>query len=308
MKKIIPFYFSLLPCLAFAQQANEIYLFDMLVKKDKIIVSNPQNITNHKGYDNQPFFHPTKPIIYYTSEIDSNNTDIKYYNYKTKKTYQFTNTPQLCEYSPTVTPDGKYISCIIQRPNGRQDLCKYPIKNENDSSIVLINNLKVGYHTWIDKSNLLLFILGDSSNDLHYYNIDTKTDTILAKKIGRAMHKIPNENAMSFVDKSDDSIFIVKNFDLDSNKISSLAKMYKNEDLAWLKNGSILESNGEKMYYFWPLRFVDFGKINDWNGKGDRFKILAEPVYIKGDKSMLKKITRIAVNAKNNKVAIVVAE
>ncbi len=292
IKKILYCFLSLFPSLIVAQQANEIYLFDMDVKKDKITLSNPQNITNHKGYDNQPFFHPTKPIIYYTSETDSNNTDIKYYNYKTKKTEQFTHTLHLREYSPTVTPDGKYISCIIQRPNGQQDLCKYPIKNGNDSSIVLINNLKVGYHCWIDKSNLLLFILGDSSSDLHRYNIDSKKDTILANKIGRALHKIPNENAMSFVDKSNDSVWNIMSLNLSYNYIQYIASTIKqNEDLVWLNNGSRLLSDGRNIYFY-----------RKW------MKPPRGYVTMECDTTMLKKTTRIAVNAKNNKVAIVVGE
>ncbi len=292
MKKASYFLFLLLPFCSFAQQANEIYLFDMVVKKDKITLSNPQNITNHKGYDNQPFFHPTKPIIYYTSEVDSNNTEIKYYNYKTKETRYHTHTPQLREYSPTVTPDGNYISCIIQRPNGQQDLCMYHIQHAGHTAITEIDNLKVGYHCWIDKSNLLLFILGDSSNDLHYYNINTKKDTILAKKIGRALHKIPNKNAMSFVDKSDDSAWWITKLNLEDNSQRRISEtLTQNEDLAWLNDGRILAGDGNNIYY--------------WGGaKEDPIR----EVSIIGDTSMLKKITRIALNNKNNKVAIVVGE
>ena len=173
------------------QTGSEIILFDLKINDGQIFLSNPINITNHKGYDNQPSFHPSKPIIYYASFDDSSRSDIKFYNYQTGKTSNLTVTRER-EYSPTVTPDGKFISCIIQRDNGAQDLGKYPI--EGGQPEVLINNLVVGYHVWIDQNRLLLFVLGDSNtNALHYYNLSAKSDSVIADNIGRSLHKIPYE-------------------------------------------------------------------------------------------------------------------
>jgi len=61
------------------------------------------NITNHKGYDNQPYFHPDEPVIYYSSFNEEGRSDIKSYNYKTGVTSNITTTSER-EYSPTVTP------------------------------------------------------------------------------------------------------------------------------------------------------------------------------------------------------------
>ena len=115
MKKSLLIWFSLMQSLVlYAQQlpGTEIYLFDLSVKKSKVSVSTPQNITNHIGYDNQPFFHPSKPLLYYASADAEGKTDIKTYNYELKTTRQLTITSDR-EYSPTLTPDGKFISCII---------------------------------------------------------------------------------------------------------------------------------------------------------------------------------------------------
>ncbi len=108
-----------------AQPASEIYLFDLKIKKDKITLSNGKNITNHKGYDNQPFFHPNEPLIYYTQADTSGRTDIIVFDYSKNSTRKITETSER-EYSPTLTPDGKFLSCIIQRDDGVQDLGKYP--------------------------------------------------------------------------------------------------------------------------------------------------------------------------------------
>jgi WD40-like Beta Propeller Repeat len=253
-------------------------------------LSNGRNITNHKGYDNQPFFDPSKPVIYYSSFNDSGRSDIKFFNYQTNRTSNLTTTKER-EYSPTVTPDGKYISTIIQGDNGAQDLGKYPINGGLPE--VLINDLKIGYHTWAGKDQLLLFVLGDSSqNTLHYYNLATKKDTILANNIGRSLHKIPGRNEMSFVQKFPDSTGMIKKFNLDANMTSPVAFTLKGSDhLAWLNNNIILMSDGSKLFYY------QAGTDNTW-----------QPVTIEGDISMLKGVARLAVSADNTKLAVVVSE
>ncbi|MEJ0031081.1 MAG: hypothetical protein WDO15_12190 [Bacteroidota bacterium] len=64
------------------------------------------------------------------------------------------------EFSPTVTPDKQFLSCIIQRDDGVQDLGKYPI--DGGDPALIIDNLKVGYHVWVDNSHLALFVLGET--------------------------------------------------------------------------------------------------------------------------------------------------
>ncbi|MBY0434085.1 MAG: hypothetical protein K2U26_08260, partial [Cyclobacteriaceae bacterium] len=147
-----------------AQTGSEIYLFDLSIKKDKVSISHPVNVTNHKGYDNQPFFHPDLPVLYYASFNDDGRSDIRSYDYKAKKTSNITQTQER-EYSPTVTLDKQHLSCIIQRDNNAQDLGKYPIAGGEAS--VIIDNMIVGYHVWADNSHLAMFILG-TPNTLHY--------------------------------------------------------------------------------------------------------------------------------------------
>src|SRR5689334_14889764 len=106
---------------AAAQPATEILLYDLKLKKGKVSISNPVNITNHVGYDNQPYFDTDEPVVYYSSFADDGRADIRAYNIRTKKTANITNTPER-EYSPTLTPDKRYLSCIIQRDDGTQDL------------------------------------------------------------------------------------------------------------------------------------------------------------------------------------------
>lgn len=282
---------------SFAQSGTDIYLFDIKLDKGQVVLSNGINITKHKGYDNQPFFHPSKPLIYYTSSNDSvriDSSDIQVYNYETKQTSKFTNTPDR-EYSPTVTPDEKFISCILQRRNGNQDLVKYPI--EGGKPKVLINHLKVGYHAWTSNDNLFLFVLDDTAHfSLHYYHLANDADTVITENIGRGLNKIPGQNAMSFVQKISDSLSVLKKFNLSSGAVSNIVYTVKGRDqLTWMQNGIVLMSDGKQIFFYKEDPYIEF-KDKKWKS-----------ATIVGN-AKLKSITRLATNSDNTKLAVVVSE
>ncbi len=164
MKSIIVFTLQLTSFLGLAQTGSEILLFDLSIKKDKLVLSNPKNITNHVGYDNQPSFHADQPLIFYSSFNPDGRSDIKSYDYEKGETRSLTQTTER-EYSPTLTPDKQFVSCIIQRDDGAQNLGKYPVGGGQPT--VLIDNLIVGYHAWVDQDRLLLFVLGEPQT-LHW--------------------------------------------------------------------------------------------------------------------------------------------
>ncbi|MBC5991567.1 TolB family protein [Pontibacter cellulosilyticus] len=290
MKKTILYTFTLFcPALLQAQTNTDVLLLDMSGKKTEIILSNPQNITNHLGYDSQPHFHRSQPIMYYSSANADGKMDIRTYNLSTKQTADFTTTPEN-EFSPTLTPDGKHISAIIQRENGQQDLGMYNI--DSKAVTVLIDNLTVGYHAWIDNKNLLLFILAEDGHELQHYNLDTKQNKVLAKSIGRSLHKIPGQNAMSFIDKSDKEQWLIKRYDTKTGAITTIAPtINQREDITWTSKGTLLSSDGAKLYSFSPA------KDKNW-----------QEVKVQGNPALLKGITRMAVNQANNKLAVVISE
>ncbi len=281
----------ILPIVAFGQAGSEILLFDLQLKKNRVTISKPKNITNRKGYDNQPSFHPDKPLIYYSSFNNEGRSDIKIYNYKTDETKSLTQTSER-EYSPTLTPDKEFISCIIQRDNGAQDLGKYPV--EGGEPVVIIDNLIVGYHVWADNSHIGLFVLGKDGapNTFHYLRLPTKTDTIITQNIGRSLHRIPGENSISFVHKISDKEWIVKKFNPIKSEITSIgATLPGREDLCWTSDGKIIMSDGAKIFWMDPKT------DSTWRA-----------VQIKTGAEMLKGVTRLAVDKSRNKLAVVVTE
>jgi hypothetical protein len=274
--------------LLWAQSGAEILLFDLKIRKNKVTISNPKNITNHKGYDNQPFFHSDRPIVYYSSFNDEGRADIKSYNYKFEETAFVTQTSER-EYSPTLTPDKSSLSCIIQRDNGAQDLGKYPVEGGNPS--VIIDNMTVGYHAWADNSHLALFILGEPQT-LHYLRLPTKDDTIVARNIGRSLHKIPGERAVSFIQKNDNQDWEIKKLESESMRVSMITKTLPGrEDITWTTDRKIISSDGSKIY------FIDPTKDNQW----------MEVIILSGS-DLLKGVTRLAVNGRGDKLAVVIAE
>jgi hypothetical protein len=281
MKKILSLIFLLPAFVAAAQTGSEIYLADLKISKAGISLSNPKNITNRKGYDNQAHFHPDKPLIYFSSFNDSGRADIKTFNFKTQETKSFTQTPER-EYSPTVTPDKKYISCIIQRDNGEQNLGKYPIADGDPQ--VIINDLTVGYHAWLNPNTLVLFVLGEP-NTLRTYDVAESQDAVVQEKIGRSLHKIPGQNAISFVDKSSEK-WLIKRFDGKTTE-TICETLPSREDLAWTPDGKIIMSDGRQFFYY------DTVTKAGWK------------MFFAGD---LTGVTRIAISGNGKKIAFSVSE
>lgn len=289
MKILLPTLIIVCSCfISFAQTGSEIYILDIKEKKGNITLSNPQNITNRLGYDNQPSFHKTEKLLYFSSFDENGRADLRSYNLKTKETKNITKTQER-EYSPTLTPDEDYLSCIIQRDNGAQDLGKYPV--EGGEAIVILDNLIVGYHVWADNSHLALFVLGKDGapNTLHYLQLPTREDTVLAENIGRSLHRIPSEEAISYVTKVSAGNWEIRKLNLDKLNSEKIANTLPGkEDICWTAEGTLLSSDGEKIYMLQNGKWI--------------------PLAIKGLKIPLKGITRMAVNAQNNTLAIVVSE
>jgi hypothetical protein len=279
----------LLAPLLYAQQApgSEIYLFRIKKSKGSWVLSDPQNITNHAGYDNQPFFHPTQPLLYYVSAPDTGKPDIQEYNYKSGTTRKLTDTPG-GEFSPTLMPNGKFISCILQRENGAQDLVKYPVNGGEPT--VIINTLTVGYHAWMDNNLVVVFALGEP-NTLRLYSVPDAMDLLITDNPGRSIHRIPNSKHISFVHKVADGDWRIRRIrEINGAKETLTPTLPGREDMAWLNEEEIMMSDGQKLFVSKP------GKKPEWT-----------PVTMP-DVPGVKGITRLAVDLNAGLVAMVVSE
>ena len=276
-------------CPVIAQTPSEIFLLDIRTDpKGTISLTHPKNISQHRGYDNQPFFHPSQPILYYSSFNDDGRSDLRGYNLNTKETEEITRTNER-EYSPTITPDGKHLSCIIQRDDDSQDLGKYPLAG--GPAEVLIDSLKIGYHAWMNPNELLLFVLGESMT-LQIYNLKKGSHRVLASNIGRSLHRIPSQSKMSFVQKTESGDdWTIRTYDMNSQQIKTLIPTLKGrEDLTWTPDGSLLMSDGTQIFS-WNLK----ESTPAW-----------KPIAMSSAK--LTGITRLAVSPDGKKLALVADE
>ena len=249
---------------ATAQNSTEIYLFDINEVNYGAALSNPVNISNNVGYDNQPSFTDDGESILFASSRNG-QTDILWYHIATGSKKWISDTPG-GEYSPVLMPDGKHISAVRLDPDGLQLLYKYSI--ESGASEVLVPDLKIGYYSWFLNTRLNVFVLGDP-NTLQEIDFVSNTTEKMYEIIGRSLHPIPETKMYSFIDKSDvDNWKIMRAVPGNTESTEEITiTLPEVEDMVWLNMHTILMGKDDKLYSFdtkqeskaWQL-FADLSK------------------------------------------------
>ena len=279
------YFFLLLTVSSYAQLPDtDIWLLDMTEDGEHYSFSNPLNITNRIGYDNQPVFSPDGKYILYSSVRDDAQADIYKYIIKSGVTTRFTSTVE-SEYSPTFTPDGQFISTVRVEKDSSQRLWKFPLAGE-EPLLVMKEVDSIGYHCWINKDTLALFILTKPFT-LQLVDIKTQKPTIVADSIGRCMQKI-NKNIMLFIRKSSQQEGVIMELDL-ANLRTSKIRCYSltlpgSEDYVY--NGNILMCNKEQLYVL-DCNADKWNQIADFSQYG------------------ITSITRFVISSDRKKIAIV---
>jgi WD40 repeat protein len=272
------------PTPAAAPPASDIFIVEVTSHNGKMNLGLPVKITSWVGYNNQPSFTADGQSILYTS-IRDKQADIYRYDIRGQATTQTTKTPE-SEYSPTLMPDGKSISVVRVEADGTQRLWKFPLAG--DAPALILEKIKpVGYHLWIDDHTLALFILG-KPNTLQLVDTRTEKAETIAENPGRILRRMPHQNKFSFVHKISDKEWAIKAFDLKTRTSASLiATLPGVEDYAWLPDGTLLMGKDSKLFAVVPLTGKTWTEVADFSVAG-----------VKG-------ITRIAVNAKGDRIALV---
>jgi hypothetical protein len=267
-----------------APPTTDIYLVGIETDPNGIrVTSQPRNVTDRAGYDNQPFFLPDGKSFFYTCYQDDGQTDTCRYDLANQSTNKVTRTPE-AEYSPTPMPDGKHFSVIRVESDGTQRLWKFTMEG-TEPALILENVKPVGYQAWGDASTVAMFVLGEPPT---LQVADTQSNKVekLAENIGRSLHKIPGQRAISFVHKVTDDEWWIKRLDLASRKASPIVRtLPSSEDYAWTPDGSLIMGKDGTLYKHTPDR------DQDWQEVG-------ELVGVKG-------ITRIAVSPNGDVLALV---
>src|SRR5229473_1532532 len=272
------------PTPAATPPASDIFIIDVTNHNGQLKFRQPKKITDVVGYNNQPFFLPDGQGILYTS-IRDKQADIYHYDIHSGATAQVTKTPE-SEYSPTLMPDGKSISVVRVEADGTQRLWKFP-PIIGEPSLILEKTKPVGYHLWIDDHTLALFILG-KPNTLQLVDTRTGKAETIAENPGRILRRIPHQDKFSFVHKISDREWAIKAFDLRMRTSASLIDTLPGvEDYAWMPSGALLMAKDSKLFSVIPLTGKAWSEVADFSAAG------------------LKGITRIAVSAKGDRIAVV---
>lgn len=280
-------------CCAFmaGQAATDIYLFDLKESDNQITISNPINISNKEGYDNQPSFTEDGSAILYASYRDG-QADIASYSLSDNKSIWLTDSKD-SEFSPVAVPGKKkYFTCVRLNEDQSQYLYKFSMKK--GTAEVLIPDVTVGYYLWFDPKTVISFVIGDIET-MQVNNFKYKIQYPIQNNIGRSIQNIPptaglGKKLVSFISLNHESPEIYS-----INPMNSVTKYITDavggsQDLAWTKKGTMLMGKGDTIYKYHP----DVDK--QW------VPITIEGIYeIDG-------ITRMTVSPDGSKIAIVVSE
>ena len=267
------------------QTNTEIYVFDIVNNNEEYFLKNGKNISNNRGYDSQPYFYDDSRVIF--SSTRKKNTDIALYDLRQKNNYLYyiSNTENGGEYSPQRIPNSNNISAVRLDENGLQRFYSYNFKTKEHKK--LIPDLKIAYPTWFDKKTLAAVSIVNDSLHLIICNLKQKTNTTIAKNVGRSVHRIPNTDLISFISKENNNYWLLKSYNFKTKEIKTITSVGKSNDITWLPNGTLLISKENSIYKF--------------NPKKDKKPSL----FFGFSDENINNISRMAVNSNGTKIAIV---
>ena len=269
-----------------------------------LIVTGLANATDRDGYDNQPSFGPAGAALYYTSAVDSTQTEIFRLGVESGATeeasggasgdrgtggsathtgaaQQVTRTPGASEFSPTVIPGQDALSAIHEE-RGAQYLWRYGTDG-TDLGAIFATVEPVGYHAWADERTAAMFVLGDPPTLQVGDPLSGEVRTV-AENPGRSIHRIPGTAAISFVRKVSEDEWWIEGLDPATGETERIVRTLPGrEDYAWTPRGEILMGDG--------------AVLHAWTADGGWTEVAG--VGPSGD------ISRIAVSPDGNAIAIV---
>ena len=238
-------------------------------------MENPVNVTRRPGYDNQPAFlyirdtvgdehghvrsvnraiYPRVGLLYVAAD-SLGSTDIFRWDPETKTSVPLTRTPE-SEYSPTPFgvvasggPAGFYT--VRVEADSTQRLWQFDIDGSNPR-VVMADVDSIGYFAWIDETHLAAFVLGNEArkepHTLRVIDVKAQTETIVARDIGRAIHRMPGMGDISFtVQEEDDSFRFMCLRHGRTTPEPLIDAVGTGQDAAWLGT-TMLMSAGPKIY------------------------------------------------------------
>ena len=218
--------------------ATEVYLAPLDLKANTL--GTWINVSNNTGYDNQPSFLPDGSAVLFSSNRDGKQMDIWRYTVASKDATQLTKTPW-SDFSPLVTADGTGFSAVSLEDDKRQRLWRFDMDGSNQRVLLELPS-PIGYHAWIDRNRLALFVLG-SPNSLQIADVTAGKAELVEGGIGRSLHVHPRHGHVMFMTTG--QARTIRDLDPDTRKVTPVATpLDGSQDAAWTPDGRVLMARG----------------------------------------------------------------
>lgn len=295
IKKIIIFAaFIVPPSVSEAQSLpnTQVYCFDLERSGERFNIGNAKFLTGYNpyGYNNQPqWVNNFELYLSVQTPEDTTQTEIFSLSLLTNTLARVTATAE-AEYSPTLMPDRRHISCVRvdASPTATQRLWSYPIDRSDAGKDLLPLHIDIGYHTWVTDKKLALFVLNGNSNYLKIVNTEDQSSIQLTNSIGRSLAKTAN-GQLAFIQKATAQTWYIKTMNLETYTSEIVIQTLPGaEDFVLLPDGTFLMGSGSKLYMYKlgnPLKeWIEVADLKEYG---------------------LINIKRLAVNRDISKIAIV---
>ena len=207
----------------------DIYLAELSVFDGLHYLGPLQNVTNRTySYDNQPMFTPDSRSLLYTTEYGYGQrvqTEIHRFYLSSGRETRITRTSE-SEYSPTPVPGDRAFSAIRVEA-------------------------------------LLLYVVGEPPT-VRIADLTTGESEVVASGVGRSLHKIPNRNAWSFVERVSADEAWISEVNIGTREVRRLIAAVGGGDFhAWTPEGVLLMALGSRIYQWDPEVDRDWHRVAD---------------------------------------------
>jgi hypothetical protein len=284
MKKLLFLSIIFTTYLTFAQTNTEVYVFDIRPAYEGLELLNIQNISNNKGYNNQPSFIANETLVF--AGNNEGQADIVEYSLNTKSKKWFNQKTDGGEYSPQTFPTINDVAAVRLDKNGFQRLYRYD--SQTGKSTELIKDLQIAYFAFYNDEKILATVLDSDKMNLVLIDLQSKKTDTLFYNAGRSLQKVPKTNSMSYSLINEEGNLDLYLLDMNSYENFFVTQLPIGiQDYVWINDTQILVGSGNKLYMYDTLGESEWTRVASLEDYG------------------LKNITRMAISPNGKKLAIV---
>ena len=272
---------ALAPLTAAQILETEVWVGALDLREGGFAVSDLKNISNHRGYDNQPAFLPDGRSLLFTTEavnLDETGLGVHAVKYDLR-TGKSTPLPLARGFSPTPTADGRI---MLLRQGGVW------LHDGHGKLLRALTSTKEAGYFYRFEDELWVLFMNDKDRRIVLYDPQSHALETMINGAITAPYRVPGERAVTFVVQSGDTRTLHR-LDVDAKRVTTLATIpfRTGGHHVWTPRGTIFMASGSAIHEWDPRR------PSEW------------PIVHRFDSPDLQGITRIALNPAADRIAIV---